>query len=109
MISATAVTLALAFWAPYNGGQPVCPGGVHVERAAYGATQAYVGRHDDGSLVPQCDMYAAPWIASLPRAEQCAWVARNIGATFFGLGASNDRRNIMYSRKWVTPGACRKR
>ena len=30
MISATAITLALAFWAPQNGGQPVCPAGVQI-------------------------------------------------------------------------------
>lgn len=107
-LSPVAVQRAVAFWQPYSS-TPVCGDGLTIHQTGYGETPgpSFI-RREDGRLVPQCELFADPSIAQLPVADQCAWVARNIGASFFGLGASNDARNVMYQRRWVTPAACRR-
>lgn len=113
MISAVAVSLALAFWTPYNDGQPVCPDGVSIHHVTFYGTAgsvpglAYTLR-ENGQLVPNCNVYIDPTFQHLRRPMQCAFVARALGAAWFGLPASSDRRNVMYGRGWVVPGACRR-
>lgn len=110
MISAAAVTLALAFWAPYNHGQPVCPGGVQIHNVASysGDTPgAAYARREDGELQPNCEVFVTAEWRRQPRAVQCAFVARALGASWFGLSPSDDWRNVMYFRRFVVPGACK--
>lgn len=115
MISAAAITLALAFWAPYNHGQPVCPDGVVVHQVwRYSnddvpgtVSSAAYRKFVNGALEPNCNVYVAPQFRGMTVAEQCAFVARALGAAWFGLPPSGDRRNIMYYSARVIPGACK--
>ena len=111
-ISPAAVAQAVAFWQSYSA-TPVCPAGVTIHQvmpAGYeGSTPgpAAVTRTPDGSFIPNCDMYADPLVATLDPEYQCAWAARNIGATFMGLDFNHDRTNVMYADGWVIPGSCK--
>jgi hypothetical protein len=113
MLSQAAIILALAFWQPYST-TPVCPDGVSVHDVpAYGTAASVPGpaytRRDNGELTSNCDIYVtAEWLRQ-PRAVQCAFVARALGTSWFGLDASSDRANVMYSRRFVVPGACQRR
>lgn len=114
MISAVAITMALAFWAPYNNsGQPVCASGVKIQAVgAYGSPGSVPGptfvRTDGGQLTRHCQMYADPAILKQTHAVQCAWVARNVGASWFGLPASSDPTNVMSATTFVMPATCNK-
>lgn len=110
MISVAAVALALAFWAPYNGGQPICPDGVSITTYAPGQG-------------PEANPYANGWAirgngcainvsTEVPRhgdAVTCAIIAHELGHARMGLPDSLDPRNVMADipGAYITiPAAC---
>lgn len=111
MISTVAITLALAFWAPYAGGQPVCPTGVTVtpvlssqspSPAAPGLVTEAWATYGEG-----CKIHVVLRLVSkYPVPKQCALVAHELGHSLFGLDhqpgtimdGSSDSRPI--------PGVC---
>jgi hypothetical protein len=100
-MTALAVTLALAFWAPYHDG-PVCPQGVQIQyqhyATAHQAGWSYMGSDD-------CVIELAYWTRKVPMEQQCAYIAHELGHNVFDLDHSSDPRNIMYYIPPV-PRAC---
>lgn len=110
MISATAVALALAFWAPYNHGEPVCPDGVQIALYAHG---------DGGITHPDADGWAylnggctinlrADIATEQPQSVQCAIIAHELGHSVFGLPDTAEQGNIMGNTNGIltVPRAC---
>jgi hypothetical protein len=108
MISPIAIALALAFWAPYNGGVPPCQGlqpqiyqGMKVQgtnQEAYGWTHR--GYH-------QCDdLHLSSVFLSMPVSAQCEVIAHELGHRYFDLPDSLDRKNIMYGYNFIHPRGC---
>lgn len=99
-MTALAISLALAFWAPYHLG-PVCPQGVTIQYENFvpdHAGQVVVGAGD-------CVIELAYWTLRRPYSEQCAYVAHELGHNVFNLEHSSDPDNIMFPHP-PTPGAC---
>lgn len=105
MISAAAVTLALAFWAPYNNSQPVCPGGVQI---VYDHPTWSTGT---GLTEPQdmeahdCRFHVRADVADQLIPYQCMIVAHELGHAAMGLPDSAESGNIMAGPTTI-PGAC---
>lgn len=103
MISPIAIALALAFWAPYNNGQPVCPSGVHItyEQPGPNVTTAWV----DVVPNPDCAMHIRADIAGQQIPYQCMIIAHELGHAAMGLPDSTEQGNIMFGPMAI-PGAC---
>lgn len=108
MIAPLAVTLALAFWAPYSP-QPVCPDGVvihvvadiHASAPVALPATAVAWTWIGGGCVLWVDRAVERWSI----ADQCAIVAHEIGHGALGLDHSADPANIM-APDVPTPAAC---
>jgi hypothetical protein len=103
MIAPLAVSLALAFWAPYNGGQPVCPNGVQITYAQPGPGVS-TGEVDQVPN-PSCAMRIRADIADQTIPYQCMIVAHELGHAAMGLPDSLASGNIMYGPMAI-PGSC---
>lgn len=106
MIAPLAITLALAFWTPYAGGQPVCPQGVQIIQmapdliAAGNDGYSWMGTQTCSIQInlKTIDRYTIP--------EQCALVAHELGHNLFAL--EHQDRTIMdpSTDTRPVPGAC---
>lgn len=113
VISPVAVQRAVTFWQPYSP-TPVCPDGVVIHQVWRYSNDNVAGtvpsdsysRREDGTLQPNCNVYVAPQFRGLTRPMQCAFVARSLGTSWFGLPPTTDRRNVMYGGGWIVPRAC---
>jgi hypothetical protein len=112
MIASLAITLALAFWQPYNAGQPVCPSGVSIGYYAPGQGPAQ-NPYANGWTVRDggCDIHLSTTIPEQLVSTQCALVAHELGHSVFSLpDETTDPRNVMYdpgpAELIVVPAAC---
>ncbi len=99
MISAAVITAALAFWAPYNGGQAPCSGQLAVHDADPAVMTAHGWDADAYApvLVGGCDVFINWRSFNLETPDQqCATIAHEVGHAFFALSHSSDRTNIMW-------------
>lgn len=106
MISLTAIALALAFWTPYNGGQPIPCTAANVHPVPVQATPD--GRPADGYAyrgVGGCDIYIYVGVGDYPIDLQCSILAHEWGHAFFDLDESNDPNNVM-TQSYIIPRAC---
>jgi hypothetical protein len=116
MIDPTAVLLALAFWAPYNGGPLPCTGDdVHVydgpppaelQLPANAIAYAFTRDQDGNLLPPHCDIYVSRAVADADVSFQCAVIAHEWGHAWKQLSHSPDPHNVMFEREDYIPGAC---
>lgn len=106
VISAAAITLALAFWAPYNHGEPVCPDGVQVEMFQPGQGPN-MGASGYAELGNGCSIHLSTDLLEQPARVQCAAVAHELGHAFFGLLDNATPGNVMNNTAFlVVPGKC---
>lgn len=101
MISAAVITAALAFWAPYNGGEAPCGGELAVHEAQPAAMVDMGGAERLTAYAPigvgGCVVYVNPPVFNtLAPGRQCATIAHEVGHAFFGLQHVEDRANIMW-------------
>lgn len=110
MISPAVIVAALAFWAPYNGGQAPCAAGelqlrdaaplvIAMQAAAGMRVAAYAPLGLGG-----CEIYVNwPAFTRLGPEVQCAVIAHELGHAFFGLEHTADRSNIMWEDTFTRP------
>jgi hypothetical protein len=106
MIGALAVTLALAFWAPYNGGVPPCQGQLSIQAYADTGQGVPAGSLGYAYLNSGCTIYLNTKVYRQPYMQQCEVIAHEIGHSYFGLGHSSDPKNIMWPYMDSPPRAC---
>lgn len=105
-----AITLALAFWAPYNDGQPVCPDGVQITLYAVS---------DGLPMYPDASGWSYPGIGcsinvredmatEQPQRVQCAVIAHELGHAVFDLPDTTEQGNVMGNTNGIMtiPSAC---
>lgn len=106
MISPLAITLALAFWTPYHGGQPIpCT----ADDVTVISVQAMPdGRPADGWAYRgpgRCAINIYAGVGDRPIGEQCSILAHEWGHAWFDLPDSNNPNNVM-TQSYIVPAAC---
>lgn len=106
MISAAVIAAALAFWAPYNGGQAPCGGEltVHDGDPAMVAGDGWPVDAYAPVMLGGCIVFVNRRYFNLqPPTQQCATLAHEIGHAFFALEHSADPANIMWPSTATRP------
>lgn len=115
MISLLAVSMALAFWTPINGGAPICNNDpaqvqvsyyheVPVDVVARGVAPGSAGYADVGG---GCVIALRDDVPTWPVDEQCDVVAHELGHGALGLQHVDDPANVMFAGDGgVVPAAC---
>jgi hypothetical protein len=115
MLSGTAIALALAFWAPVNGGQQIPCSAADIHRYGNVPTEvanaglptnadgyAFTQDADGNLLAPHCDIYIADAVDAFGIGQQCAILAHEWGHAWMQFGHSPDPTNVMYETAAVT-------
>jgi len=106
MIAPLAITLALAFWAPYNHGEPVCPNGVQIvyDRPSPDASTGWVEPQDMAAR--DCRFHVRADIADQTVPYQCMIVAHELGHAAMGLPDDPLGPPGIMNGPMTIPGAC---
>lgn len=104
MLSPIAVTLALAFWTPINGGVNPCPDGVQIDPLPEVAVELQA----DGfaTFGVGCTIDIGSPAESYPVPAQCALVAHELGHAVFSLPHEDGTIMDPYTSNRPIPGAC---